>query len=68
MEMKWTIERKPGAFASDPCYYEVKLNGNHVINVSKKKTAEKFIETFGKTFEQAITAIGKAIILQKKLK
>lgn len=44
MEMKWTIKRTPGAFASDPCYYEVKLNGNFVIAFSKLKTAKMFIE------------------------
>lgn len=44
MEMKWTIERTPGAFASDPCYYKVKLNGNFVIALSKLKYAKKFIE------------------------
>lgn len=42
--MKWKIKRRPGAFASDPCYYEVYYNGIFQIAFSKLKTAKKFIE------------------------
>ena len=52
MEMKWEIERTPGAFASDPCYYKVKLNGNFIIAFSKLKYAKKFIEKGDKNDQQ----------------
>lgn len=49
--MKWEIERRPGAFASDPCYYKVRLNGNFVISFKKLKNAKKFIEIQNKYIE-----------------
>ena len=52
MKMKWTIERTPGAFASDPCYYKVKLNGKLIIALSKLKYAKKFIEGRNKKWQK----------------
>lgn len=52
MEMKWEIKRMPGCFKGDPCYYQVKLNGNPVISFSKKRTAEQFVKMFGKELEE----------------
>lgn len=52
MEMKWEIKRMPGCFKGDPCYYQVKLNEHPVINLRKKRTAEKFIEVFGQVLEE----------------
>lgn len=44
MELKWEIKKRPGAFASDPCYYEVYCNGIFAIAFSKLKTAKMFIK------------------------
>lgn len=41
--MKWEIERRPGAFASDPCYYKVYCNNNFVMAFKKLKNAKAFI-------------------------
>lgn len=49
MEVKWKIKRKPGAFASDPYYYEVYCNGIFQIAFSKLKTAKMFIQDYDKT-------------------
>ena len=47
----WKIERRPGAFASDPCYYVVRLQGKFIMAFDKKKNAKKFIEMFEKPIE-----------------
>nr|CAI9752418.1 hypothetical protein YKEOBPQY_YKEOBPQY_CDS_0006 [Microvirus sp.] len=48
----WKIERRPGAFASDPCYYVVRFRGVFIMAFDKKKDAKEFIEMYGKPMEE----------------